>query len=155
MSEGLKPGAGAPAGKDAKAPPAKDAPAAGAPGEPLTKAEKAALQYSKELCLKYVELSWATWFEEKAIDEFWTAIPKSLDADGKPLETVSRKDLKEFVLQKTFEKQIKKTRLDVALETAPHKQNIERYETILLDFLQNDFLADVTLLNGKTNAAYK
>ena len=122
----------------------------------MTKAEKAALQYTKELCLKYAELCCASWFEEKTIDEFWTGIPKSIDTDGKTLETVSRKDLKEFVLQRSFDKGwIKKSRLEVASETASNKQKIERYETILLDFLQNDFLTDVTLINCKTNAAYK
>lgn len=122
----------------------------------MTKAEKAALQFSKDLCKQYIEECAKTWLEEKDIEDFWSKIPKIKDAEGKDTETVSRSNLKAFVLQRTYDKLwITKSRLDTAIETAPHNTPVERYEVILLDFLQNDFLSDLTLLNSKTNAAYK
>lgn len=64
--------------------------------------------------------------------------------------------MKDFVLERSFEKVwIKKSRLDTSIETAPHNTVVEKYEVVLLDFLQNDFLSDVTLMNAKTAAAYK
>lgn len=143
--------AGAPAdAKGGKAPAKAPEPAVGAP------VDKASMQFSKDQCKQYIELCSATWLEDKDIEDFWSKIPKSIDKEGKPLETVSRKGLKNFTLQRTWDKLwITKTRLETDLETAPGKAPIDRYEVVMLDFFQNDFLSDVTLLNKKTNASYK
>lgn len=72
------------------------------------------------------------------------------------LETVDELDLSEWVKERAFTGGfIKQSRLDAALAQAPISQKFERYETSILDFLQNDLFADVTILNRKTNASYK
>lgn len=113
-------------------------------------------QYVKDDCKKYIELCANTWLIDADIEEFWLKIERTKDKDGKPLETVGRKSLKNFVLQRTYDKGcILKSRLDLAAETTPVLKPLERYETVLLDFHQNAAFSDITLLNKKTNASYK
>lgn len=51
-----------------------------------------------------IELCGNTWLEEKDVDDFWSKIPKSRNAEGKDTETVGKKALREFVIERTFEK---------------------------------------------------
>lgn len=114
------------------------------------------LQFPKESCKMFIELCSATWLEDKCIEEFWEKIPKTRTSDGKDSDTVGKKALKDFVLERTFEKLcIKISRFEQALETAPVKQNFLNYTEKLVDFLQNGFCSDVTLVNPRTCATYK
>jgi hypothetical protein len=78
----------------------------------------------------------ASWLEDKDLEEFWTKIEKGKDKDGKVLESVGKKALKNYVLNRSFDKNwIKKSRLEKGLESAPWVKKPEFYETKLLDFV--------------------
>jgi hypothetical protein len=72
-------------------------------GTPVGNEKEPEPQLSKENCVRYIELCNETWLEDKEIDEIWThQIKRSKDKDNKILETVSRKELRHFVLERTF-----------------------------------------------------
>ena len=63
------------------------------------------IQYNKDDCKKYVELCFHTWLEDKDIEEMWDhKIKRTIEKDGKKLETVGRKALKHYALERAFEK---------------------------------------------------
>ena len=114
------------------------------------------LLFTKDQCRQYIEGCAATWLEDDAVEDFWNNIEKATDKEGKVLESVTEAQLRSFTLERTWAKGwITQSRFESALETAPQSLKLERYETVMLDFLQNEFLTDITLTNPKTNASYK
>lgn len=106
-------------------------------GTPVGNEKEPEPQLSKDNCVRYIELCNETWLEDKEIDEIWNhQIKRTKDKDNKILETVSRKELKHYVLERTFEKGwIKISRFENALEKAPWKKKLEIYEQKLIDFI--------------------
>lgn len=94
------------------------------------------LLFNKDQCKQYIEGCAATWLEDDAVEDFWTKIEKATDKDGKVLESVTETQLRSFTLERTFSKGwITQSRFESALETAPQSLKLERYETVMLDFL--------------------
>jgi hypothetical protein len=95
--------------------PTKDAKNAKVESEPASE-----VLLNKDQCRQYVEACNETWYEEKELEEIWQSIPKAKDKEGKELESATVDGLRDFTLNRHFEKKlIEKTRYDEALETAP------------------------------------
>ena len=51
-----------------------------------------------------IELCGNTWLEDNDIKDFWDKIPKTRDSEGKDTDTVGKKALRDFVIERSFEK---------------------------------------------------